>query len=119
MKAKLKALLGEEKSQKPSYLKNDYEYSGDKSYSSYSQDGEGKVQGSGMWAGVRTSISFIINDIRKRDREFKIGLISVFLVVAFTTVLSAFLNSTPSLFFMVAQANSGDFDVILTALPDD
>ncbi len=72
-----------------------------------------------MWASIKTSISFIINDIRKRDREFKIGLISVFLVVSFVSLLSAFLNSTPSLFFMVAQANSGDFDIIMTALSDD
>jgi len=57
-----------------------------------------------------------VNDVRKRDREFKIGMISVFLVVAFTSLLTAFLNSTPSLFFMVSQANSGDFDVVMTAL---
>jgi hypothetical protein len=33
------------------------------------------------------------------------------MVVFFTTLLTAFIATAPSLFFMVAQGNGGDFDV--------
>lgn len=100
----------------PSYLKEEIDYSiEEKSYSTYERDNS-KLTGGSIWAAVSTNMTFILNDIRKRDREFKIGMISVFLVVSFTSLLTAFLNSTPSLFFMVSQANSGDFDVTMTAL---
>jgi len=33
--------------------------------------------------------------------------------------VTAFVNSTPSLFFMVSQGNAGDFDITLTALSNE
>jgi hypothetical protein len=43
---------------------------------------------------------------------------TVFLVVAFASLLVAFLNSANSLFFMLGQANAGDFDVTINALQE-
>jgi hypothetical protein len=41
------------------------------------------------------------------------------MVVTFSTLLVAFLNISPSIFFMIGQANSGDFDITITALQGD
>jgi hypothetical protein len=41
---------------------------------------------------------------------------TVLLVVAFSALLAAFSNSAFSLYFLVGQANSGDFDITITAL---
>jgi hypothetical protein len=43
---------------------------------------------------------------------------TVFLVVAFASLLVAFLNSSDSLFFMLGQANGGDFDITMNALQE-
>ena len=44
---------------------------------------------------------------------------TIFFVVAFSTLLVSFMDSGDSLFFMVGQANGGDFDIKLTALNDN
>lgn len=41
------------------------------------------------------------------------------MVVFFCSLLTAFLNSCASLFYMVAFTNSGDIDISLMALPAD
>jgi hypothetical protein len=38
------------------------------------------------------------------------------MVVTFSTLLVAFLNASGSIFFMIGQANAGDFDITITAL---
>jgi hypothetical protein len=43
---------------------------------------------------------------------------TVFLVVMFSTLLVAFINSASSLFFMIGQANGGDFDITINALQE-
>ncbi|CDW88470.1 permease-like protein [Stylonychia lemnae] len=80
---------------------------------------DSNLQKVGIIGHITTNVTYLINDMRKRNRQFQIGLISVFLVVSFTTFVTAFVNSTPSLFFMVSQSNAGDFDITLTALRND
>jgi hypothetical protein len=43
---------------------------------------------------------------------------TVFLVVTFSTLLVAFINSASSLFFMIGQANAGDYDITINALQE-
>jgi hypothetical protein len=57
-----------------------------------------------------------MNDMRKRQSHFQLGLLTVFMVVTFSTLLVAFLNASGSIFFMIGQANAGDFDITITAL---
>ena len=41
------------------------------------------------------------------------------MIVTFSTLFIAFLNSSHSLFMMLGQANGGDFDITVTALVED
>ncbi|CDW83103.1 permease-like protein [Stylonychia lemnae] len=116
-------LLVNYKESMPEHLKENYYYQKQKSYEQYNPDIDQRtlrvLKSGGFCSQLMTNLTYLLNDMRKRDRQFQIGLISVFMVVAFTTLLTAFVNSTPSLFFMVAQSNSGDFDITLTALAQD
>jgi hypothetical protein len=44
---------------------------------------------------------------------------TVFMVVAFSTLIVAFLYSSTSMFFMVGQANGGDYDMQINALSEE
>jgi len=60
----------------------------------------------------------VMNDMRKRQSHFQLGLLTVFMVVTFSTLLVAFLNASGSIFFMIGQANAGDFDITISALQE-
>lgn len=57
-------------------------------------------------------LSFIVNDIRTKPRTFKIGVFSVFVVVAFLVTLQSLLQLTPILFLKLAQDQNGQFDLV-------
>eukprot|EP00347_Sterkiella_histriomuscorum_P012753 403367353 len=116
-------LLDSYKKKQPEHMKDEYYLTRNQNKKFQDQNGSfdnsytNKIlQSSNFFSQLTTNLSYLINDIRKRDRQFQIGLISVFMVVCFTTLLTSFLNSTPSLFLMVAQSNAGDFDITMTAL---
>lgn len=60
----------------------------------------------------------MIGDTKKRPRQFQIGLLTVFMIVAFSSLMLVFLNGSHAVFFRVGQANGGDFDFTITALPE-
>lgn len=61
-------------------------------------------------------MGYVLSNLRKRPRQFQIGMMTIFLVVTFSTLLIAFLNSAHSLFFMIGQANAGDADFTIRGL---
>jgi len=58
-------------------------------------------------------LNYIITDIDKRPRTFKIGVFSVFLVVTFLVVLQSALHMTPIVFLRLAENQSGQYDFTL------
>jgi hypothetical protein len=58
-------------------------------------------------------LNYIITDIDKRPRTFKIGVFSVFLVVTFLVVLQSALHMTPVVFLRLAENQSGQYDFTL------
>jgi len=79
------------------------------------QDPFAKLPSLSPLATFTSCISFVVSEIRKKQFQFKIGVTTIFLVVAFSTYLSALLANTAPLFFMIAQNSFGDFDVLFTA----
>ena len=63
-------------------------------------------------------LRYVIGDTEKRPRQFQIGFLTVFMVVAFSSLMLVFLNGSHAVFFRVGQANGGDFDFTITALPE-
>jgi uncharacterized protein YpmB len=49
--------------------------------------------------------------MRKKQRQFIIGVMTIFLVVAFVTFLDSMVSVVPAVFFMASQQSSGDFDI--------
>lgn len=61
-------------------------------------------------------ISYILTDMRKKPRSFKIGVFSIFIVVAFLIVLQSAKQLTPALFIRLSEGEAGDADLILSAV---
>jgi hypothetical protein len=73
-----------------------------------------KIRTKEFLGSINIIFSYIITDILKRPRSFKIGVFSIFLVVSFLTVLQAGLSITPLIFIKLAESQAGDIDLILT-----
>ena len=61
---------------------------------------------------LKTIIGFIVGDIVKKPRTFKIGLFSIYIVVAFLIILESVLKLTPSLFLKIAEDQAGQADFV-------
>lgn len=55
------------------------------------------------------------NDLRNVPKSFKIGILTIFMVVGFLTVLAAGDELTPIIFIKLAENQIGDADFIITA----
>jgi hypothetical protein len=57
---------------------------------------------------------YLKSDLIKRQRDFKIGLISIFLVVFFLTLLFNAIQMSSSIFIKLSEQENGEIDLILT-----
>lgn len=65
-----------------------------------------------------TIMNYVISDIRKKQRSFKIGVFTIFLVVTFIVMLRSVVDKIGVAFLKVAQDQAGIFDVTMTASSD-
>ena len=61
-------------------------------------------------------LAYIINDIQKKPRSFKIGLFSIFIVVGFLVLMQSALQLSPLVFLKISESQIGDADFILTPI---
>lgn len=64
---------------------------------------------------LSTSMEFVINDLRKRQKQFLMSMLTVMLTVSFITLIDCLCQLTPIPALKSTIAMSGDFDVILMA----
>jgi len=64
----------------------------------------------------KTVCGFIIVDIQRKPRTFKIGLFSIYIVIAFLVLLESILLLTPTLFVNVAEQQNGIADLTMSPL---
>lgn len=62
---------------------------------------------------VVTSIEYVANDLRKKQTQFRIGVMTVFLTVSFITFLGAISQLSPVVALKSAVMSAGDFDVVM------
>jgi len=62
---------------------------------------------------VQIVCGFIVVDIQRKPRTFKIGLFSIYIVIAFLVLLQSILLLTPTLFVNVAEKQNGVADLAL------
>jgi hypothetical protein len=51
-----------------------------------------------------------LSDLQRKQRAFKIGVSTIFIVVSFITMLKAIVDVSPIAFLKLAQNNAGSFD---------
>lgn len=61
-----------------------------------------------------TITTYLVNELGKKQRSFQIGVFTIFIVVAFLTLLKSVVDVTPIAFVKVAQDQSGmsDFTMV-------
>jgi hypothetical protein len=56
----------------------------------------------------------VLSDMRKKQKQFKIGVMTVFLVVGFVTFLDSLVQLAPTVVFMTSQSSAGDTDLTIS-----
>ena len=64
-----------------------------------------------FWATILTSYLYVINDLRKKKRQFAIGVSTIFLSVTVVTYLNCMIGLAPAVTMIASQATVGDFDI--------
>ena len=65
-------------------------------------------------SNLKVAIYYLKFDLIKKQRDFKIGLIAVFLVVFFITLLLNAIQYTPTIFIKLTEETQSEIDLILT-----
>ena len=65
-------------------------------------------------SNIIVTINYLKSDLIKKQRAFKIGLVSIFLVVLFLTVLFDAIELCPCIFIKVAEEQTSEIDLIFT-----
>lgn len=73
-------------------------------------------QKSSAFAVLGIVIAYILTDIKKKPRSFKIGLLSIFLVVGFLVLMQSALQVSGLVFLKISENQIGDADLVLTPL---
>ena len=60
-----------------------------------------------------TALDYVLSDLRKKQKQFKIGVMTIFLVVGFVTFLDSLVQLAPAIFMMTSAESQGDFDLRL------
>ncbi len=68
----------------------------------------------GFIASLRIIFRYLLAELRKKQRAFKIGFGTILIVVTFLTALESGLESVPLAFFKVAENQAGEADFVMT-----
>lgn len=59
---------------------------------------------------------YILTDLKKKPRSFKIGVFAIFIVAGFLATLMGLNQMTPAIFLRLAESQTGDADLILSPI---
>ena len=65
---------------------------------------------------MKVVFNYLKSDIIKKQRSFKIGLLTVFLVILFTAILMNIIGLTPLIFLRLAENTAGETDIMMLPL---
>lgn len=57
---------------------------------------------------------YVVNDLRKKKRQFAIGISTIFLAVSVVTFLHSLMGLAPAVTMIASQSTVGDYDIQLT-----
>jgi len=64
---------------------------------------------------ILTIFNYIKSDIRKKTKAFRIGVVTIFIVVSFITMLKSLIDVAPIAYLKVGQDQAGAFDFTITS----
>jgi len=67
-----------------------------------------------LWALLIACLFYVLSDLRKKQRQFFIGISTIFIAVTVVTYLDALIGLAPTVTLIAVQSAVGDFDVQLT-----
>ena len=67
-------------------------------------------------SNLKVSIYYLKSDIIKKQRDFKIGLFAVFLVVFFLTMLLNCIQFSSTIFIKLSEERESEIDIILVLI---
>lgn len=74
-----------------------------------------KIQESDSFlAIVKSCLLYVINDLRKKKRQFAIGISTIFLTVTVVTFLHSLIRLAPAVTMIASQSTVGDYDLMLS-----
>lgn len=79
------------------------------------RDIDSGIYSGGAFQTFRTITTYIISDIHKKQRSFKIGVFTIILVVTFIMMLKSLIDVSPIAFLKVGQDQVGLFDYVITS----
>jgi hypothetical protein len=83
------------------------------------EDGlESIIKSHGFFSSLKIVIFYLISDLKKRQRSFKIGFMTILIVVGFLTFLQSAIQLAPLMFLKMAENTMGAVDILLTPLPN-
>lgn len=62
-----------------------------------------QLEAQSFYSLIKTIMAYLISDIRKKQRSFRIGVFTVFLVVSFITTLKSMIDVAPIAMLKVGQ----------------
>ena len=63
------------------------------------------------FAIIQTSFSYVLNDLRKKKKQFVIGVSAIFLTVTVVTFLYSLVGLAPAVTMIASQSTVGDYDL--------
>ncbi len=67
----------------------------------------------GFFASLRIIFRYLMAELKKKQRAFKIGFGTIMIVVTFVTALESGLQSVPLAFLKVSENQAGEADMIM------
>jgi len=78
-----------------------------------------KVKGESFLGTAQIIFTYLLNDIEKKPRSFKIGIFTIFLVIGFLAAIQSAFQLSPVIFLAIAEDQIGDADIIMTPMTID
>jgi len=78
-----------------------------------------KVKGESVLGTAQIIFTYLLNDIEKKPRSFKIGIFTIFLVIGFLAAIQSAFQLSPVIFLAIAEDQIGDADIIMTPMSID
>jgi len=67
-----------------------------------------------LWGNLMIALEYVVSDTRKQKRSFVIGVMTVFLVVCFLSLIQNALDRSGVIFVKLAEDQVGQYDIVMT-----